>query len=56
MNLYKYSDETVLKEAELYLEGYSITQIAKRLKMPNQTVSWHLIYPLENLTKGHGSR
>ena len=49
IKLRKYTSETVLREAEMYLEGYSITQIAKQLKMPNQTVSWHLIYPLKEI-------
>lgn len=49
MKLYKYSAEIVSREAKLYLEGYSIPQIAKMLKMPNQTVSWHLIYPLKEI-------
>lgn len=45
----RYTPECVKKEAEMYLSGDSILTIARKLKMPNQTVSWHLIHPLKRI-------
>lgn len=46
MRLYKYSNQTVLKEADLLLSGHTLNQISEILKIPISTVSWHLIKPL----------
>ena len=46
MKLLKYSDQTVIAEADLLLAGHTLQQISEVLKIPISTVSWHLIYPL----------
>lgn len=49
MRLKKYTKECVQREADLYLSGKSIPAISKILRMPDSTVSWHLIHPLEKI-------
>lgn len=42
----KYTEETVLQEAEMFLNGCTIPEIGRTLNIPKSTVSWHLIKPL----------
>lgn len=48
-NLYKYSDDTVIKEADMFLSGAKLSDISAALHIPKSTISWHLIHPLMKL-------
>lgn len=45
----RYTQEDILAEANMLLSGRTIIQVSKILSMPPSTVSWHLIYPLEEI-------
>lgn len=45
----RYTRDTIIEEAQLYIQGHSIPQISKELGIPVSTVSWHLIHPLEHI-------
>lgn len=45
--LVKYTNDTVIAEAELFLSGMKLHAISQHLCIPLSTVSWHLIHPLE---------
>lgn len=46
----RYAENDILKEACMFCkERVSIAEIAKRLRVPRSTVSWHLLYPLKNI-------
>lgn len=47
--LQKYTKETVIQEADLFLQGYPIRRISKTLGVPRSTISWHLIKPLKDI-------
>lgn len=49
MKLRKYTEQDVLYEAELFLDGATIRTIAQVLNIPKSTVSWHLIKPLRTI-------
>lgn len=49
MSLVKYTENTVLQEAEMYLKGYTLPEISKKLRIPKSTASWHLIKPLKHI-------
>ena len=44
--LYKYSDDIVIKEADMFLAGARLSDISAALHIPKSTISWHLINPL----------
>lgn len=46
MNLYKYSEDTVIKEADMFLSGAKLSDISAALHIPTSTVSWHLMHSL----------
>lgn len=48
-NLYKYSDDTVIKEADMFLSGAKLSGISAALNIPKSTISWHLMHPLMKL-------
>lgn len=48
-NRRKYTQEDILAEANMFLSGNTIKQVAAALKAPISTVSWHLIYPLKGV-------
>ena len=48
-NLYKYSEDTVIKEADMFLSGAKLSDISAALHIPKSTISWHLIHPLMKL-------
>lgn len=48
-NLYKYSDDTVIKEADMFLSGAKLSDISAVLHIPTSTISWHLMHPLMKL-------
>lgn len=48
-NRRKYTQEDILAEANMFLSGNTIKQVAVALKVPVSTVSWHLIYPLKEI-------
>lgn len=47
----KYSDNWVIAEAYLVLEGYLYEEIANIFRMPTSTVGWHVKYRLRDVDK-----
>lgn len=45
----RYTQEDILAEANMFLSGNTVKQVAVTLKAPVSTVSWHLIYPLKDI-------
>ena len=47
--MYKYKPQDVIAEADLFLSGHTLVNISNKLDIPVSTVSWHLIYKLEQI-------
>ena len=47
--MYKYKTQDVIAEADLFLNGYTLKNISLALSIPVATISWHLIYKLEEI-------
>lgn len=46
----KYTDDDILTEAREYLkDGVKLKDVARTLRVPISTLSWHLTYPLRDI-------